>query len=72
MRNAEAHAKVLADLTVAVVDHTVAALTVLELLNEDSAKLMVNLHVEPHTAKHRNDARLGSLGLLALHRYKVS
>ena len=56
MRNAEAHAEVLADLSVAVVDHTVAALAVLELLDEDSAKFMINLHVESHSAEHGNEA----------------
>ena len=72
MRNAEAHAEVLADLSVAVVDHTVAALAVLELLNEDSAKFMINLHVESHSAQHGNDACLGGLRLLTLHWHEVS
>lgn len=43
LRDAEAHAEVLAYISLAVVDQTVAALARLKLLDQDCAEFLVNL-----------------------------
>ena len=66
LRDAEAHTDVLTEVTAAVVDHSMAASAVLELLNEDGTQLSVDLDLHTHAAEHRNDARLCCLRLLLL------
>ena len=62
--DAEAHSEVLAELTSAIIDQAMAAVARLELLNENRAKLSIDLRLHTHAAQHRNDTSLRTWCLL--------
>ena len=63
--NAEAHAEMLAYLTLATVNQAMAAGAVFNLCNEDCAEFGVNLSIQTHPTEHWYDTRLSCL--LRLH-----
>ena len=71
VRDAKANSNIFAEVAAAVVNHALAALTVLDLLDEDRAKLGINLNVHTDAAEHLNDALLGRLlfFLLGWHKF---
>ena len=61
IRDAVAHAKVLADFSSAIVYQAVAAGARFKLLYENNPKFGVNLGLHPHAVEHRDDTVLSRL-----------
>ena len=57
-RDAEAHAHVQTEVPIAIIDHAVATVTVLELFDHDGAQLGIDLRLEAHPAEDLKDASL--------------